>query len=174
MAKPQPDFLAILKILVAHQVDFIVVGGVGAALHGALVSTLDLDIVHSRTSENVDRMLAALEELEAFYREQPTRRIIPQKSHLSSPGHQLLMTKYGPLDVLGTIVKDQAYPDLLAHTEEFHSDETTKVRVLSLAELIAIKELLNRDKDRVALPIMRRTLEEKQKQAAPPPTEPLC
>jgi hypothetical protein len=171
MAIPQPDFLAILKVLVEHQVDFIVVGGVGAALHGAMVSTLDLDIVHSRTPENVDQLLTALEELEAFYREQPARRIVPQKSHLMSPGHQLLMTKYGPLDVLGTIVKDQGYQDLLHHTEKFHSDEIATVRVLSLPELIAIKEILNRDKDRVALPIMKRALEEQQKKTAPPATE---
>ena len=57
--KPKPDFLAILQTLAKHQVDFIVVGGVGAVLQGAPISTFDLDVVHSRTSDNIDRLLVA-------------------------------------------------------------------------------------------------------------------
>jgi hypothetical protein len=48
MPKPIPDFLEILKILVSNEVDFIVIGGVCAVLHGAPVTTFDLDLVHSR------------------------------------------------------------------------------------------------------------------------------
>ena len=58
--KPKPDFLAILQPLAKHQVDFIVVGEVGAVLQGAPISTFDLDVVHSRTSDNIDRLLVAL------------------------------------------------------------------------------------------------------------------
>ncbi len=43
MPKPIPDFLEILKILSKHKVDFIVVGGVCAAIHGAPVTTFDLE-----------------------------------------------------------------------------------------------------------------------------------
>jgi hypothetical protein len=39
-----PDFLEILKVLSRHKVDFIIVGGVCAVLHGAPVSTFDLDL----------------------------------------------------------------------------------------------------------------------------------
>jgi hypothetical protein len=38
--------------LVAHDVEFIVVGGVAAVLQGAPVVTFDLDILHRRTPEN--------------------------------------------------------------------------------------------------------------------------
>jgi len=42
-------FLDALAVLVRHDVEFIVVGGVAVILEGAPVSTLDLDIVHERS-----------------------------------------------------------------------------------------------------------------------------
>ncbi|MBW1690691.1 MAG: hypothetical protein JRJ70_08075 [Deltaproteobacteria bacterium] len=63
MTNPIPDFLEILKTLTEHEVDFIVVGGVCAVLHGAPVTTFDLDLVHSRSPENLERLILALKEL---------------------------------------------------------------------------------------------------------------
>ena len=51
---PATDFLAILRVLNNHGVDFIVVGGVAAVLEGAPISTFDLDVVHARTAGNVN------------------------------------------------------------------------------------------------------------------------
>jgi hypothetical protein len=45
------DFLAILRSLAQHEVEFIVVGGISAVLQGAPIATFDLDVVHSRSSE---------------------------------------------------------------------------------------------------------------------------
>ena len=56
---PTVDFAAILETLSANHVDFVVVGGVSAVLNGAPISTFDLDIVHSRAPENIDRLLQA-------------------------------------------------------------------------------------------------------------------
>src|SRR5262245_47380920 len=103
MKTPTSDFWEALQVLADHKVDCIVVGGVGAVLQGAPINTFDLDIVHSRTPENLDRLLAALQDLDAYYRGQGTRVIRPGRSHVASPGHQLLTTRTGPLDLLGTI-----------------------------------------------------------------------
>ena len=62
------DFLGILEVLADRDVDFIVVGALSAAIQGAPVTTFDLDIVHSRTPDNLDRLLSALESLNAYYR----------------------------------------------------------------------------------------------------------
>ncbi len=48
-----------LRTLAERRVDLIVAGGVCAVLHGAPLTTFDLDIVHSRHSENVERLLVA-------------------------------------------------------------------------------------------------------------------
>lgn len=98
-----PWFRVILQVLVRHEVEFIVVEGMVAVFHGAPVVTYDLDVLHARTPENIPRLLAALRELESFYRTDLNRRLSPNESHLVSPGHQLLATKFGTLDVLGTI-----------------------------------------------------------------------
>src|ERR1043165_2931869 len=105
------DYQQILQTLVNHRVDFIVIGAVSAVLNGAPLNTFDVDVVHSREPENVDRLLAALKELDAFYRFQPERRIRPDTSHLISPGHQLLQTKFGHADFLGSVTKQRTYQE---------------------------------------------------------------
>jgi hypothetical protein len=144
-------------------VEFLIVGGVAAVLQGAPINTFDLDVVHSTDPANVSRVMAALEELDAIYRAQPDLRLRPNASHLSSAGHQLLITRLGPLDLLGSIGKGRAYPDLLIHTTEMKAGPSLSVRVLDLETQIAIKEEVGGEKDRAALPILRRTLEERRK-----------
>jgi len=157
-----PDFLEIINILVAHKVDFIVVGGVCAVLHGAPVTTFDLDLVHSRSPENLDRLMSALKELNAFYRGRGEQRLEPSLSHLSSPGHQLLMTKFGPLDLLGTIGIGHAYEDLLKDSVKLEVSEI-RLNVLDLRTLIEVKKETISEKDKAVIPILQRTLEEKLK-----------
>ena len=157
------DFAAILRALVEHGVEFIVVGGVGAVLQGAPVATFDLDLVHARTEQNISRLLAALDALDACYRTQPEKRLRPGASQLASPGHQLLMTRYGPVDLLGAIGRSRGYEDLLSHSREVAVAEGVVVRVLDLETQIAVKEEVGAEKDRAVLPLLRRTLEESRR-----------
>ena len=161
--KPQSDFAQILRVLAAHEVDFIVVGGVCAVLHGAPIATFDLDIVHSRTRDNLDRILPALAELRAHYRGQVDRHITPNESHLASPGHQLLMTSAGPLDLLGAVSQGLGFPELLSHTSSIELGAGLEVRLLSLEKLIELKEAAGRDKDIAVLSVLKRTLEERDR-----------
>lgn len=163
MKLPSLDFSALLHTLIEHGVDFIVVGGVSAVLQGAPVTTFDLDVVHARTPDNIDRLLLALRDLEAYYRGQGDRRLTPGPSHLNSPGHQLLMTRFGPLDLLGTIGADHSYADLLEHTVEMHAGEL-HMKVLNLKTLIEIKKEVGHEKDRAVIPILQQTLTEKSRQ----------
>ena len=135
-------FREVLRILSTHNVDFIVVGGISAVLNGAPINTVDLDIVHSRDVANMSRLLAALDELGAEYRYTGGRKLKPAESHLVSQGHQLLITRFGPLDVLGTIGNNLSYEDLLPHTVGMLVTETLKVPVLNLITLIELKEAL--------------------------------
>lgn len=157
-----PDFLEILKVLSDYKVDFIIVGGVCGVLHGAPVSTFDLDLVHSRSQENLHRLMTALEVLEACYRGREDQRLKPGIGHLSSSGHQLLLTNHGPLDLLGTIGKGHDYLDLLNNTVELEI-EGLHLRMLDLDDLIRIKKETITDKDKVMLLILERTREEKSK-----------
>ena len=160
---PQDDFLLILRALSDAGVEFVLVGGLAATLHGAPVQSYDVDVVHSRDAANISRLLPVLESLDAIFRIQPHRRLKPDATHVSGPGHLNLITRYGPLDLLGAIGHDLTYQDLLPDSTEMDVGEGVRIRVLNLEKLIAIKEELGGEKDRAMLPILRRTLEEKRK-----------
>lgn len=54
----------ICQALNDHGVDYVVVGGFAAVLHGSALPTADVDVVPSRDDENLDRLGAALQVLE--------------------------------------------------------------------------------------------------------------
>jgi hypothetical protein len=145
----------VIEVLVRHEVAFIVVGMTAGVLQGAPAVTFDLDIVYSRNAENIDRTLAALVELQAVFRGDE-RRIVPNKSHLESKGHKLLMTKFGIVDVLGSL-EEAGYEELIDDTIVLGL-QGMNVRVLSLARLIEVKAAAGREKDLAVLPLLRATL----------------
>ena len=164
---PQSKFLEILRLLRDSGVDFVIVGGVAGVLNGAPIHTLDLEIVHSRDAANVARLLTVLESLDAAFRLQPERRIKPNASYVSGPGHLNLITRFGPLDVLGSIGRGLIYADLLPRSVEQDIGDGVRVRVLNLKTLIALKEDLGTEKDRAILPLLRQVLEEQRRRERP-------
>ena len=150
-------FLGLLRVLLRHEVDFLVVGGVAAQLEGAPILTLDLDVLYDKAPENLGRLLAALREINACYRDPAGRHIEPDLAKLETLRLHLLRTDLGALDVLGTIGSGQTYQDLVDRTVLYELGDM-RVRVLELAAVIETKEQANRDKDRAVLPILRQTL----------------
>ena len=149
----------ILRRLAADQVEFIVVGMTAGVLQGVPVTTVDLDVVHRRSEENITRLLRVLADLDAVYRNDP-RNLRPTQSYLASPGHQLLTTSLGDMDCLGTIDGDRSYEDLLPRTVELALADGSRLRVLELSALIESKERVARPKDLAVLPYLRATLDE--------------
>ena len=160
---PESDFQRALRALHEGGVEFVIVGGMAAALNGAPVDTLDLDIIPARDEENLARLLRVLDAIDAIYRIHPSRRLKPDANGLVSPRPHNLLTSCGPLDVLGTIGRGLTYQDLLPHTVEMEIGGGMRVRVLDLATIVALKEELAGEKDLAALPILRRTLQHKQR-----------
>jgi hypothetical protein len=163
MRAPKTDFLAILRILAERGVEFIVVGGVAAVLQGAPVATFDLDVVHSKAEDNVRKLLQALAVLKASYRLPGKLNLKPDFSHLASPGHQLLITRFGPLDLLGSIGAGHEYGELLSKSIPIRIGAGLAVPTLTLSAVIQSKEETGQDKDLAALPVLRRTLKEKER-----------
>ncbi len=157
-------FAEILRLLAESEVEFVVVGMTAGVLQGAPVTTVDLDVVHRRSRENVARLLRVLSELDAVYRHDP-RRLRPQESHLVGPGHQLLTTTHGDLDCLGEIGEGVGYEELLGRTVEMKLSGGRTVRVLNLPALIEAKERAGRPKDLAALPVLRAALDEQTRRS---------
>lgn len=157
MPRAAADFRRLLGALNDKGVEFIVVGGVAAVIQGAPIATFDLDIVPELSDANIEALGAALADLDAVFRQRPDLK--PAQEHLRTTGHKLLATSAGPLDVLGAIGKGQGYSELV-HETLIVETWNMRVRVLELAALIRIKEVVAHEKDLAVLPILRRTLEE--------------
>ena len=157
MAGPTKSF-EVIEVLVRHEVEFMVVGMTAGVLQGAPAVTFDLDILYSLDPVNADRLLDALVELEAIFRGDE-RRLKPNLSHLQSRGHKLLMTKFGIVDVLGSL-GEYDYRDLESDAPALAIGPMS-VKVLSLERLIEVKEKAGRDKDMAVLPLLRATLARK-------------
>jgi len=147
------DVGELLRRLADAGVEFIVVGGAAAVLHGAPITTEDLDIVHRRSPENVSRLKALLDELDARVRELANRRLPPQESALLGEGHVLLSTRLGPLDCLGTLIDGRGFEELVSHSESI-KDEGVEFLLVDLPTLIELKTKTGRAKDRLMLPVL--------------------
>ena len=112
-------FLGLLRVLLRHGVDFLVVGGVAAQLEGAPILTLDLDVLYDKSAGNLQRLLAALRELKARYRDPAGRHLEPDQEKLETLRMHLLLTELGALDVLGVIGAGFTYRDLVDRTVSY-------------------------------------------------------
>ena len=74
----------------------------------------------------------------------------------------VLHTKHGDLDVLGTIDDTVVYEDVLGHTIEVEISDF-RVLALDLERVIQAKEFAGRPKDLATLPVLRATLAEFKK-----------
>lgn len=151
------DPLALLDALNADAVEYLVVGGAAVILHGAPVTTQDLDIVHRLTVENVARLHRCLTRLHAIVREPGSRDLRPDHSMLQSGGQVRLLTDFGPLDVLGRLHDGRDYEELVKHSEVV-GDASRRIRVIDLPTLIEIKERSERRRDLLVLPILHALL----------------
>jgi hypothetical protein len=91
------ELSALLDVLLDAGVEFILVGGGAAVVHGAPVTTHDVDIVHHRGEDNVDRLLQALESLGARVADPAGRDLRVSRAALRSTGQSLLRTRLGRL-----------------------------------------------------------------------------
>ena len=149
----QADLESLLETLQRADVEFIVVGGAAAVLHGAPITTQDIDVVHRTEATNVGKLLAVLRALDARVRDLAGRDIEPDAALLAGSGQVKLTTAQGPLDLLCRLHDGRAYDDLLAHTVEM-TDGTLALRVLDLPTLIEIKSATGRTRDQLVVPIL--------------------
>jgi predicted nucleotidyltransferase len=158
---------AILDSLADAGVDFVVVGGAAAVMLGAPVTTLDVDIMHRRETENVAALLHWLGAHGAYHRfDLANRRLPATGEQLSGTGHVNLQTDLGKLDLLCELAPGEGYEQILADTAWMERG-SRRVRVITLERLIRVKAAAGRPKDRIVLPILVATLEEQRKRDRP-------
>ncbi len=165
----KPDFAALLRALTEGGVDFVVVGGVAAILEGAPITTIDLDIVFRVEDDNLDRLQVLLTDLEARYRDPAGRQIRPTVDRLRANRINLLETRDGLLDAMQEIGDGWDYEEVANRAHPCRVGEL-EVLVLDLGAVIESKRAAGREKDTAMLPVLRRTLELRQRARLEPST----
>jgi hypothetical protein len=152
------DYTALIPLLGQNQIEFIIVGGVAATVHGAARLTLDLDIVYSRTRENLDRIVKALEPTQPYLRGVPPGLPFEWSVETLKKGLNFtLITNLGAIDLLGEIIGGGAYEDLKPHAMRVEISGTTCL-CLSLEKLIEVKRAAGRPKDLESIAELERIL----------------
>lgn len=161
------DPIALLRTLQHHRVKFVLIGGIAARLRGAPLLTEDVDITPDQTDQNLDRLSAALRDLGARLRtaSDPDGIDFPIEPQMLKAGQSwTFTTRVGDLDLVFVPAGTQGYADLSRSADDItvSEDGEVTVAVAALADVIRSKETAGREKDRAALPLLRRTLEESQ------------
>lgn len=159
---PTADLSALLEGLLRSDVEFILVGGLAAVIQGAPVTTMDADIVHRQSPENISRLFAFLESIHAVYRRPDARIIAPKKKDFSKAGHVLLKTCLGPLDVLAFIEGGKTYDDLYRHSVQIDF-RGRAIRVLDIKTLTELKRISKSPEDKQRLAVLEATLRQMEK-----------
>jgi hypothetical protein len=146
MTRPT-DFRALIETLTAASVDFIVIGGIAAAVRGSARATLDLDVVYGRTNDNLERLTRALVPLTPYLRGAPPGLPFTlDEATLRRGLNFTLDTGLGALDLLGEVTGGGTFEQLKPFTTVI--DLFGKpCRVVTLDKLIALKRAAGRPKD---------------------------
>lgn len=152
----------ILRRLIDAGVDFIMIGGLAAQVHGSTSITRDLDVCIARDPENLRRVAAVLADIAAVRRGLPpdTPAMPPLDARtLRAAALLTLDTAFGRFDLLANPDPGFDY-QLLSRNALVTEIGGQAVRVAGLDDLIAMKRAAGRPKDRVELEILGALREE--------------
>jgi hypothetical protein len=155
MSDFRPDL--IIRVLNEHRVRFVLIGGLAAVLHGSAHPTFDVDIIPDGRLENLRRLSAALRALDARIRVEGIAGGLPFDHDARSLAGMTVLnltTRAGDLDIAMRPAGIDSYAEWNRHATDLVVLDVP-VRIAALDDLIRSKEAAGRDKDRVALPLLR-------------------
>lgn len=150
MTPPERAFnpVEILRVLVEHRVDFVVIGGVAVQAHGYIRSTRDLDVIVRPTTLNFTRLSEAFQELDAELRGPGTLKLADPQQLRRVPLIPV-MTTAGPLDVVNMehVAGAPRTYDGLRQAALVIELSGAEVVVAGLSDLIRMKRAAGREHD---------------------------
>jgi hypothetical protein len=154
----------LITTLARHGVRYVLIGAVAARLQGFPRVTADADITPARDPENLERLAAALRELDARVYTDSVPEGLPfdcTPQMLSRSEQWNLVTAAGRLDVAFVPSGTKGYADLARDAISFDVFGA-KLDVASLEDIIRSKEAANRPQDRQDVIILREMLRQRQ------------
>jgi len=138
----------LLEKLINHNVDFVLVGGFAGVVHGTSMVTQDLDICAAITMSNLSSLRLALEKLNPRHRMNPHFKpsFLEIPKNLEEMKNIYLETDLGVLDIMSSLPPIGDF-ELIKSRSISIDLYGKKCCVISLEDLIAIKEVMKRPKD---------------------------
>ena len=155
VAKRKFDPAKILETLDGEGVDYVVIGGIAAALHGSSIGTYDIDICYRRRMDNIGHLVNALKRLGAHLRvaKDPDADQIPfvlDTRAIQKGGNFSFTTNYGPLDCIAWPDGVSGYDELVSGASEYDIEDL-KIKVASVDALLDMKRKAGREKDLISM-----------------------
>jgi len=138
----------LLGVLLNGNVDFVIVGGFAAVIHGSSQVTQDLDICVSLNPKEIEKLRRLLEPFHPVHRMTPRRlpfNLFP--GDIENVKNIYLSTDLGPLDILGEITGISGGFSQLKNNAVWINAFNLKLPVISREDLLIAKTTLGRPKD---------------------------
>ena len=146
------DLRSLLEALNERDVHFVVIGGVAVGAHGYPRGTADLDLVPDSDPDNLDRLIEALNSLEATLPTVGGRPFDPagDAKAVRRGGNVTADTRFGGLDI---VQRAQGVPGYSALSQDAVESDLlgVPVRVCSLTRLREMKQAQGRAQDQADL-----------------------
>lgn len=153
----------ILRGLRDAGIEYVVVGGLAANVHGSPRITADVDICYDPTPDNLERMARLLAAWHAYLRGvEPALPFTMDARTLRNASVLTLVTDLGDLDVMDRVAGVGEYPAVRAASIEVDL-VGIQARVLALDALISAKRAAGRRKDQEALLELEALREERRR-----------
>jgi len=156
------EFERLLQRLLGFKIDFVLVGGFAAVVHGSGEITQDIDVCLNFSRDNLDRLASALRDLH------PVHRLTPNKlafeitdSNWRSLKNIYLQTDWGILDCLGEVAGIGNYEQVFKVSTSIQLS-IGECRILTIEALIRAKEAMARPHDLRTASVLKCILRKRQ------------
>jgi hypothetical protein len=142
------DARELFAALARHEVDYVTIGGIAVQAHGGQRVTQDLDIGIATSTDNLERLAAALADLNARILGPDGQRSdsAPNAALLGSSDQWHLITDHGPLDVIAFAAHLGSFEEIQARAHATPLGELT-VPIASREDLLRMKRASGRPQD---------------------------
>jgi predicted nucleotidyltransferase len=146
------DLNYLLKALLEHDVEFILIGGFASVIHGSNHVTQDLDICAVMSNDQIAKIRLALKDLSPIHRMNLQAQISFNDRPLPDESVQniYLQTDAGVLDILSSVTGVGDFEELKKTAIQV-SLFGKKSLVISIDDLIKSKRSMTRPKDKIVL-----------------------
>ena len=153
--------VAICAVLAEYRVEYLIIGGAAARLHGTGHVPVDIDICPERREGNLIRLADALKALGTRLRVEGDPEGVELPVHpdlLRQMSTLTLLTKHGPLDLCFVPAAFTHGYEQLAENAVVITVADSELPVASLADVVASKRAAGRPKDIIARPALEALL----------------